>query len=270
MAGWREVKPNDPVRATPGRVQPAAPVAAEPGSPADVLAKQESVGNRATSELLAGAKVEAPSRAPQPSTSKRRREEGSPEGQPERRRSTRNKEDENVDLDPILKFKSSYEGVSTQKLDEAQSIGFAQEATLTKPSAAKKRVDEYYEFRQEVRDGYESTDKSKDGSQPLGKKFVQDQTFEPPYEGETTARDKEYITFVDNPGWSTSSKIGAGYWLKWYTVFFRWKVKRKSTGKEWTSPEVKHSVESTYDDGNDAEVKAEVAGNKRWTVKFPT
>src|SRR5258707_152801 len=96
MAGWREVKPNNPQRTqTVNRTDRAAPVPAvspgrDPRSPDEVLALQSAVGNRAASELIAGsgAAVARPARAPAAPKGKRRAE-GSPEGGHHRRRSSR-------------------------------------------------------------------------------------------------------------------------------------------------------------------------------------
>jgi hypothetical protein len=275
MALWREVKPKRPKRAQPaGRADRAPAVTSEPGSAAEVLALQKAVGNHATSALLAGAgpAVGRPSRAPE--SSKRKRAAGSPpegsaaEGQHQRRRSSRLKLDDNVDLDkPTLAFNnSSYDGAKTQKLDATQSLNFHQAATLSKPVGAPQSVDYYYEFRQEVRDGYDTTDKSKDGSKALQSNFVQDGPYKPSYNNEVITKTSQYIKFTDDPGFSTTTKIPSGHWLNWYKVFFRWKVKRKETGKEWTSPVVGHSIESTYDEGKDAPVTARPAGNTSWTV----
>jgi hypothetical protein len=271
MAGWREVKSHHPHRTqSASRTRRAAQVPGvspgrDPGSPDEVLALQGVVGNQAASQLIAGSgpAVTRPARAPAASTSKRRAE-GSPEGGHHRRRSSRLNVEHDLNK-PTLAFSASYTGVRTQKLNDAQDIGFNQEATLSRPVGAPQSVESYYEFRQEVRDGYE-VEAHKGESQPLGTSFAQDGPYKPPYKNEVIAKAPGYLRFTDDPGFSTGRKIPSGRWLNWYRVFFRWKVKRKETGKEWTSPTVEHSMKAPYDEGKDVRVQARAAANANWTV----
>ncbi|MGQ4420394.1 DUF4157 domain-containing protein, partial [Streptomyces sp. SAS_269] len=82
------------------------------------------------------------------------------------------------------------------------------------------------------------------------------------------------ITFTDDPGFSTSARMSSGYWLKSYSVSFRWKVAR-NTGRwntnlpAWTSPEVTHTVTSAFDPDNpeaSVPIDAQAAGNRSWLV----
>jgi hypothetical protein len=246
-------------------------------SPDTLLGLQGSVGNQAVTRMVQAASV-------QPSTEdavmaglahdgggasrrdKRKRPEkgsGSDEEKPPPRRATR-ASGKTFDLaHPILKFSSSYQGPRTQKLDATQAMGFDQDATLQRPNGAPQRVSFYYEFRQQVRDGYEAEDGS---GHALGTNFVQDGPYRPPYTNEVITDAQDTINFHDNPGFSTGSRIQADQWLKWYKVFFRWKVKRKDTNSEWTSPEVSHSLDSPYNDGDDNSITTTSSPDATWAV----
>ena len=269
MSLWREVGTSSPQWTQPAnRVGRAIPVPAslDARSPDEVLALQSAVGNRATSQLIAGSGpgVGRPSRAP--TSTKRKRADPEPESGQSRRKSSRLTVDHDLNK-PILDFESSYTGVRTQKLDAAQNFGFNQTATLRRPDGAQQSVESYYEFRQEVRDGYE-TPTDPGGSQELGTSFDQDEFYEPPYDNEVIENEPGHIRFTDDPGFSTTSKIPVDHWLNWYRVYFRWKVKRKETGTEWTSPEVGHSVDAPYNEGEDVRVRARPAPGKTWTVNL--
>lgn len=269
MSVWREVGTRSPQWTKPAnRVGRATPVPAglDARSPDEVIALQSAVGNRATSRLIAGSGpgLGRPSRAP--TSTKRKNTEAEPESGHSRRKSSRLNVEHDLDK-PILTFTSSYTGVGTQKLDDTQEFSFNQTATLSRPLGAPQSVESYYEFRQEVRDGWESpTDAS--GSRALRTAFVQDGPYRPPYNNEVITNAPGYISFDDDPGFSTTSKIPSGQWLNWYKVFFRWKVKRKETGREWISPAVGHSVDAPYHEGEDVVVRARAAADKTWTVNL--
>ena len=85
--------------------------------------------------------------------------------------------------------------------------------------------------------------------------------------------------FQDDPGWSTTSKLGSGYWLTSYSVSFRWKVARNAgawdmnaVANVWTSPIITHTVTCDLDVENpDAPVRvnARAAGVKHWDIAMP-
>jgi hypothetical protein len=268
MSVWREVRARSPQWTEPAnRVSRATPVPAglDVSSPDEVLALQSAVGNRATSRLIAGTGpgVGRPFRAR--SSTKRGRAEDEPESGHSRRKSSRLNVEHDLDK-PILTFgPSSYTGVTTQKLDDAQDFSFNQTATLSRPVGAPQSVESYYEFRQEVRDGWEVSTRPSE-SQAMKTAFVQDGPYRPPYNSEVITNAPGSISFADDPGFSTDRKIPSGRWLNWYKVFFRWKVKRKATGNEWISPAVGHSLEAQYDEGEDVAVEATAAAPNTWIV----
>jgi hypothetical protein len=273
MVVWRQVgksaqRPPSQRTEPAGRTVPVSPVSPDlgPRSPEEVLALQRTLGNQATSDLLArrgpGARSEVapPARTQGTSTgSKRQLEE--PTAPPPRRSARLAAE---YDLDkPTLSFNSRYTGARTQKLNEAQEFMFDQQARLARPNGAPQSVETYYEFRQEVRDGYESEGST---AQALGTAFVQDGPYRPNYNDEMIDNAPGAITFQDTPGFSHDRRIPVREWLNWYKVFFRWRVKRKETNKEWVSPEVGHSVEAPYDEDKDVAVNARAAGDRQWPV----
>ncbi|MEU3959977.1 DUF4157 domain-containing protein [Streptomyces buecherae] len=180
---------------------------------------------------------------------------------------------------PKLTFTSAYEGVRTQHLEEQQSIGFRQEATLSRPEGAPQATAYYYHFWQEVADNIVSTNRAgKEFKVPL-KDMEQDQKYWPPYKNAVISNTPPAITFTDNPGWSTDRHIEKGQWLKSYEVHFRWKVAwtngvkwQRGQQADWTSPTVVHRMTSDFDPEEPdapAKVVAEPAGNHEWTVNLP-
>ena len=87
-----------------------------------------------------------------------------------------------------------------------------------------------------------------------------------------------HISFNDHPGFSGNVRMTNGYWLCFYEVKFRWRVCRKRPGRftkngpSWSSGEMVHKVESTFDPQNPeatAEITATAAGNHTWDVQLP-
>ena len=188
------------------------------------------------------------------------------EGAPKRRRRSARNALKGADLaSATLTVIWRSTGADTQDLDEAQEMGFHQSARLTKPNGATRRVDTLYAFYQEVRDTYTShTGRTK----PMGA-FEQDQTFMPPYGGESTHKNDSSITFTDDPGWSGRKLIGVGQWITTYTVEFRWVVRRKSDNQEWTSPIQTHTLTCPYTDGSPQPIIATPDSRQVWNVTFP-
>lgn len=196
---------------------------------------------------------------------------------PPQRRNTRSKAREaDLDLDrPTLEFESTYEGPRTQRLHADQSIGFQQVARLNNPEGAPLRAATNYHFWQEVTDSNVQIVEA-DGlhDQTSSRNWVQDGPYRPPYNNPVITNGQNSIEFADNPGFSTTARMASGYWLKSYTVSFRWKVAR-NTGTWnrnllcWTSPVVTHTLESVFDPENpeeSAEISAHAAGNHTWAV----
>ncbi|RKT12247.1 uncharacterized protein DUF4157 [Streptomyces sp. 1114.5] len=188
---------------------------------------------------------------------------------------------ENLDLNrPVLEFESEYEGPSTQKLRASQSIGFRQVARLKNPPGAPQRVSSNYHFWQEVSDSsvqvIESGEEFKEHASNRG--WVQDGPYRPRYTNAVINDVQDKIEFNDNPGFSTTAAMTSGYWLKSYTVTFRWKVARNTgtwnrNAPCWSSPEVQHTVVSEFDPADpekDAPITARPAGHFTWNVDLST
>jgi hypothetical protein len=166
-----------------------------------------------------------------------------------------------------LSFASSYDGVASQHLDRRQQIGFKQTATLFRPDGAPQRAAYYYDFRQQVKDSYTYHIPSQ--TKDLEAEFVQDNGFQPPYENDTTTLTNDAIQFVDHPGFSQGSWIAPGQWLSRYEVCFRWTVTRRDpdgNGLSWTSPEVRHTVECAYNEGQPVQITHHAFGNDVFDV----
>ena len=154
---------------------------------------------------------------------------------------------------PSFSFTAAKEGVSTQKLDKKQAMGFKQWAVLTRPNHAVNSVTALYDFRQEVCDTYHY--KISDHTEQM-KGFVQDGPYKPKYEDEVIEITNSEIIFNDNPGFSTNVKVDAGEWLDMYEVRFRWKVSRLDIDSgTWTSPTAINKIECAYDAGNDVAIE---------------
>lgn len=182
-----------------------------------------------------------------------------------------------VDLDkPTLEFTSRYVGPKTQELYKDQSIGFQQEATLKNPARAPLAVATNYHFWQEVADTNIQIVESDglDKEQESKRDWKQDGPYKPPYGNETITNAQASIKFVDNPGFSTNQRMTSGYWLKSYTVEFRWKVARNTGAWRadlpcWTSGIVRHTVKSVFDPKNPGEpaaITVTVAGDMQWDI----
>ncbi len=161
------------------------------------------------------------------------------------RRSSRFSEKYDNTVGLTLRFTpSQYSGVSVQTLDEQQNIYFTQAATLVmRRDSAPHGITYYYEFRQFVTDSW--TFQSGE-AQALGP-FVQDGPYRPNYTNAQCVASRDFITFNDEPGFSTGSRIAAGKWLLDYEVRFQWQVTALyGGGAVWTSPEVVHRVDSPF------------------------
>ncbi|MBB4927576.1 hypothetical protein FHR34_006671 [Kitasatospora kifunensis] len=199
---------------------------------------------------------------------------------PQRRNTRGSARAEGLDLNkPTLEFESSYEGPRTQQLHAAQNIGFDQVAKLKNPPGAPQKVATNYHFWQEVTDSNVQLVEA-DGldDQTSTRGWVQDSFYRPPYNTSVISNGQDSLEFQDNPGFSTSAKMTSGYWLKSYTVSFRWKVAR-NTGTWnrnlpcWTSPVVTHTLTSAFDPENpeaSAAITARAAGNHTWQVDLST
>nr|WP_234435096.1 MULTISPECIES: DUF4157 domain-containing protein [Streptomyces] len=184
---------------------------------------------------------------------------------------------ENLDLNrPVLEFESEYEGPASQKLHSSQSIGFRQVARLKNPPGAPQRVSSNYHFWQEVSDSSVQVIESDKGlkEHASNRTWVQDGPYKPRYTSEVINDTQDRIEFNDNPGFSTTVAMTSGYWLKAYTVSFRWNVAR-NTGTWnrgmpcWTSPEVSHTLVSEFDPADpekDAPITARPAGEFTWNI----
>ncbi|WP_372515747.1 DUF4157 domain-containing protein [Streptantibioticus ferralitis] len=200
---------------------------------------------------------------------------------PPQRRNTRSKaREEGLDLNrPTLEFESAYEGPQTQRLHADQSIGFQQVAKLNNPTGAPQRAATNYHFWQEVTDSnVQNVEANGLRDQPSSRSWAQDGPYRPPYNNDVINNGQNSIEFPDNPGFSTTDRMTPGYWLKSYTISFRWKVAR-NTGTWnrnipcWTSPVVTHTLQSALDPdnpGQSAPITARAAGNHTWTVDLST
>ena len=165
----------------------------------------------------------------------------------------------------ILEFRSEYDGVDTQHLDQKEQIGFAQSATLRRPMFGANSAAHYYDFRQKVMDEYRY-------AQPVHHKamnpdFVQDNGFRPNYENDTTDNLPGLIRFNDNPGFSLENRIPVNSWLSEYEIRFRWEVTRNDgVGNTWVSPTMTHTVACVYNAGQPVDVTHNAAGNATWAV----
>ncbi|MFE5402596.1 DUF4157 domain-containing protein [Streptomyces sp. NPDC056580] len=196
---------------------------------------------------------------------------------PPQRRNTRASQKPAADLDhPTLTFTSSYTGPASQRLDADQEIGFNQAAVLHNPANAPQRVSSNYHFWQQVTDQNVQIIANDGGHRevPSSRDWVQDGPYRPNYTNAVITDAQDAITFTDDPGFSTSARMSSGYWLKSYSVSFRWKVAR-NTGRwntnlpAWTSPEVTHTVTSAFDPDNpeaSVPIDARAAGNRSWLV----
>ncbi|WP_436737189.1 eCIS core domain-containing protein [Streptomyces sp. BBFR102] len=196
-----------------------------------------------------------------------------PEGAPKRGRVTRGSS-KTFDLDkPKLRFTSAYDGPKTQDLHGDQSIGFSQAATLHNPDGAPQRVSTNYVFWQQVQDeNVQITPSDPDGT-PSHRDWQQDGPYRPNYTNAVITDSQNSITFNDDPGFSTTGRMSDGYWLKSYTVRFRWKVARNtgqrfdSNAPAWTSDVVTHTLTSDLDPANPtAPIRHRAAGDRTWDV----
>ncbi|AEW99563.1 eCIS core domain-containing protein [Streptantibioticus cattleyicolor] len=195
---------------------------------------------------------------------------------PPPRRATRSSTKE-YDLDkPVLEFESSYDGPASQRLHTEQSIGFQQVARLRNPAGAPLAVATNYHFWQEVTDSNVQIveEDGLDNDQASSRGWAQDGPYHPPYNNPVITNSQNSIEFNDNPGFSTSERLSSGYWLKRYSISFRWKVARNNGAWNrnvpcWTSPVVTHTLSSTLDPEHPDEpvpITANAAGDRTWTV----
>ncbi|WP_432148608.1 hypothetical protein [Streptomyces sp. bgisy029] len=278
-----------------------------PVDPGMATAMQRSVGNAALGRMItqgaAGPRVPhaAPStrtkrtqdevveRGESPPTNLRKTEEGAAtrttrSGKAGATPSVKDKEkavEEEIG-DPTLVFTSRYDGDDEQSLNGNNSIGFAQTATLRRADGMQTPAADAYDFWQEVSDESRQIVPSSVNYRPKksSRAWVVDGPFRPPYNDEdgNVINEADRITFVDNPGFSTSTRMSAGYFLVDYTVRFRWKVRKKLGGRFtkaepfWESDEMTHRVTATFDAENPEEavrVNHRAAGNRTWTVRLP-
>ncbi|OQD51990.1 hypothetical protein BM536_036695 [Streptomyces phaeoluteigriseus] len=265
---------------------PSAGHAARPGTagltPESAAALQRTAGNAAVARAVG--RVRQPWQASGPAGTtvqrmppKRDRDTAGLErgDSPPARRATRGST-KVFDLDkPTLTFTSAYDGPASQRLDADQSIGFTQAAALHNPAGAPLSPASNYHFWQEVTDSNVQIipARSTEGV-PSERPWQQDGPYKPPYNNAVIVSDRNAITFNDDPGFSTTSKLTAGYWLASYSVSFRWKVAR-NTGAfnrgapAWTSGVVTHTLTSDFDPESPdapAPIRARAAGNRTWTV----
>jgi hypothetical protein len=183
-----------------------------------------------------------------------------------RRKSERLKSAHDPQAKLTLHFTSHYVGVTTQHEDALESVYFDQTATLSMPSGAPHDIEHYYEFRQQSRDSYTRTAGTSHGLTS----WAQDGPYRPPYSDPQITHTRTGISFKDEPGFSTTSRLDPGDWLVDYDVYFRWVVTAKWSGDVWTSPEVHHQVTSEHTPGvNSAPVHHSAAGDATWTVQLP-
>ncbi|WP_280664476.1 DUF4157 domain-containing protein [Kitasatospora sp. MAP12-44] len=187
-----------------------------------------------------------------------------------------------ADLDlnkPTLEFESDYEGPRTQRLHADQSIGFQQVARLKNPAGAPLRAATNYHFWQEVTDSYTQLVEADGlGDQTSSHEWMQDGPYRPNYTNPVINNSQNSIDFPDNPGFSTTARLTSGYWLKSYSISFRWKVARNTGSWNrnlpcWTSPVVTHTLTSAFDPENPeaaAPIAANAAGNHTWNVDLST
>ncbi|MFD4866948.1 hypothetical protein [Streptomyces sp. NPDC058412] len=183
---------------------------------------------------------------------------------------------------PTLVFTSRYDGDEEHSLNGDNSIGFAQTATLRRADGMQTPAAEAYDFWQEVSDESRQIVPASVNYRPKksSRAWVVDGPFHPPYNDEdgNVVNAADRITFVDNPGFSTTTRMSAGYFLVDYTVRFRWKVRKKQGGRFtkaepfWASDEMVHRVTSAFDAENLEEavrVNHRAAGNRTWNVQLP-
>ncbi|MFF9017715.1 hypothetical protein ACF09C_32755 [Streptomyces sp. NPDC014870] len=184
---------------------------------------------------------------------------------------------------PTLVFTSSYDGDEQQSLNDSNDIGFEQRATLRRADGMQTPAADAYDFWQEVSDESRQIVPDSVNYQPKkGRRrpWGVDGPFRPPYNDEdgNVINAADRITFVDNPGFSTTMRMTPGYFLVDYTVKFRWKVRKKQGGRFtkaepfWESDEMVHTVTSTFDAEKPEEavqVNHQAAGNRTWNVQLP-
>ncbi len=199
--------------------------------------------------------------------SKRRKKEDEKKKEPEKRelRSSR-KPAANLNR-PSFSYTAAKEGVSIQKLNTKQAMGFNQRAVLTSPQYATRSVTGLYDFRQEVCDTFHY--KIAEYTEPMGE-FEQDGPYMPDYDDEVIETSATQIVFNDNPGFSTDVKVAAGEWLDMYEVRFRWKVSRLDEDSgTWTSPTAVNKLKCAYDNGNDVAIDYTPADDINVEVVIP-
>ncbi|MFG2342052.1 hypothetical protein [Streptomyces yangpuensis] len=184
---------------------------------------------------------------------------------------------------PTLVFTSRYDGDEQQSLNGNNNIGFEQTATLHRADGMRTPAADAYDFWQEVSDESRQIVPTSVNYQPKKaprRAWGVDGPFRPPYNEEdgniTKAADR--IIFEDNPGFSTTTRMSAGYFLVDYTVRFRWKVRKKQGGRFtkaepfWESDEMVHRVTSAFDAENPekaVQVDHDAAGDRTWNVQLP-
>ncbi|MFF3483973.1 DUF4157 domain-containing protein [Streptomyces sp. NPDC002701] len=212
------------------------------------------------------------------SSGKRKADREKGESPPRERRKTRGSERPAADLDrPILAFTSAYTGDAVQNLDYDANIGFQQTATLHNPANSTSTVAANYHFWQEVSDSsvqvVESMGLKKNNR--VRRNWQVDGPYRPNYDDWSIHNGAQAISFTDSPGFTGSSRMSPGYFLKSYEVQFRWKV-AKNTGQSfrnttagWTSPVMTHTVTAAFDPENpreSAHVVHQAAGDATWQV----
>ncbi|MEX2981244.1 hypothetical protein [Streptomyces sp. C36] len=286
----------------PGNSTPEHRFAPEHGpmTPAQAINLRSTAGNAAVSRVVGqnrGAEPKIPWAAPGTRSKRSQGEAGIERGESPPQQVTRTtrsgragtsakgkeKAEEPEEIgNPTLRFTSNYAGPTEQSLAGNHAIGFEQEATLQRANGMTTPAEDAYDFWQEVTDTYSYIPPDAVNYRPKKTKrpWVVDGPFHPPYNTEDgmVIKDDNRITFDDSPGFSGNMRMTNGYWLSFYEVKFRWKVRRKLGGqftkKEpfWTSDEMVHRVESVFDPQNPeatAQITARPAGNRTWNVELP-
>lgn len=260
-----------PVQSAPGTES------AESASPDAVqrAAAQPGSADSASLDVVQRAKTKEESSR---KSGKRKSDREKGESPPRERRKTRGSERPEADLDkPILTFSSAYNGDDIQNLGFDANIGFQQTATLHNPANATSSVAANYHFWQEVCDSNTQVVESMglERSQRSRRNWTVDGPYRPNYDDWSITNGAQAIAFHDSPGFTSTEKMTAGYFLKSYEVKFRWKV-AKNTGQSfrnttagWTSPVMTHSATSAFDPANptdSAHVIHQAAGDATWQV----
>jgi hypothetical protein len=279
-----------------------------PMTPGQALALQRTVGNAAVSRMVGesgGAGPKVPWAAPGTRSKRTQDESGVERGDsPPRQQQRVGKEEQATRAtrsgkagtsvkgkekaepeeigNPTLQFTSQYAGPQQQTLAGTQEIGFEQVATLRRANGMTTRAADAYDFWQEVTDENRQIAPDAVDYRPERNKrnWVVDGPFRPPYNTDdgNIANEADRISFNDSPGFSGSMKMTNGYWLCFYEVKFRWKVRRKLGGRftkqepYWTSDEMVHRVESAFDPQNPGAtvpINVTTAGNRTWNVQLP-